>query len=261
MFTAGADPWPGLICVDKAARRSPPSLPPSRTPSCVVNNSKCQSQADVTCAFLKKKNLSPLIVWRVESLIWGKKPGRERWPYVAREGSVFPAEELQNVVHARYARHVHRLCACRTIKQRSSLCPEVKQYPDPRWQLCLTGPCEQCVATGYLPVSSWHGSYGCRRCHRTSAAGGDGIFMTSEMSRRHERRASAQWDCGGWTETGALSCWPGSPVHTKHSDFIITKEGDTKFNQGSKFSRLLPPEGRDSPETASLKDKILSTDV
>lgn len=200
-------------------------------------------------------------MWRVESLIWGKKPGRERWPYVAREGSVFPAEELQNVVHARYARHVHRLCACRTIKQRSSLCPEVKQYPDPRWQLCLTGPCEQCVATGYLPVSSWHGSYGCRRCHRTSAAGGDGIFMTSEMSRRHERRASAQWDCGGWTETEALSCWPGSPVHTKHSDFIITKEGDTKFNQGSKFSRLLPPEGRDSPETASLKDKILSTDV
>lgn len=125
-------PW--LICVDKAARRSPPSLPPppSRTPSCVVNNSKCQSQADVTCAFLKKKNLSPLLCVTGRVPYMGKKPGRERWPYVAREGSVFPAEELQNVVHARYARHVHRLCACRTIKQRSSLCPEVKQYPDPR---------------------------------------------------------------------------------------------------------------------------------
>lgn len=66
-------PW--LICVDKAARRSPPSLPPppSRTPSCVVNNSKCQSQADVTCAFLKKKNLSPLLCVTGRVPYMGKK--------------------------------------------------------------------------------------------------------------------------------------------------------------------------------------------
>lgn len=159
----------------------------------------------------------------------------------------------------------------RTINQKSSSSLKWKQCPDPRWQFCFAGLCEQCVATGYLSASSWQGS-GDGECHCKSTKR-ENKYRLVEMSYlwpqscpppQAQESRSAQWDFSGWTEIGVLSC-SAALFSCLHRAFMLchNKRG-TKYNQ--RISVNFSPMGRDQETVgllphASFKDKIPSTDV
>lgn len=102
-----------------------------------------------------------------------------------------------------------------TINQKSLSSLKWKQCPDPRWQFCFAGLCEQCVATGYPSASSWQGSED-GECHCNStkkrkqvSAGGNVIFMTPKLSppgtRIEKCTMRFQWVDGNWS-LELLSC-------------------------------------------------------
>lgn len=119
-----------------------------------------------------------------------------------------------------------------TINQKSLSSLKWKQCPDPRWQFCFAGLCEQCVATGYPSASSWQGSED-GECHCNStkkrkqvSAGGNVIFMTPKLSppRHKNREVHNEISVGGRKLESWAAQLPYSPVCTEHSCFVITKE-------------------------------------